>query len=100
MKVLNKKKKICEQCGSENLKDRRATYPLKVGNRDVEVQRVSIRECIDCHAFMPTEVVLSRLCRAVEERCGMSDAWRDYAMRSAKLLKENGEAFCPMICPF
>lgn len=66
MKVLNKKKKICEQCGSKNLKDRRATYPLKVGNRDVEVQRVSIRECIDCHAFMPTEVGQKKINRCTE----------------------------------
>lgn len=53
---MNKKKRICERCGSENLKARRASYPLKVGKRDIEVQRVSVRECLDCHTLMPTDV--------------------------------------------
>jgi YgiT-type zinc finger domain-containing protein len=66
MKVLNKKKRTCERCDSENLKARRATYPLKVGKRNIEVQRVSVRECLDCHTLMPTEVGQEKINRCTE----------------------------------
>jgi YgiT-type zinc finger domain-containing protein len=66
MKFLNKKKRTCEQCGSENLKARRASYPLKVGKRDIEVRRVSLRECLDCHKLMLTEVGQEKVNRCRE----------------------------------
>jgi len=37
--------------------------------------------------------VLSRLWRVAEDRRRMSDLWTDYAIRAAKLLKANWEAF-------
>ena len=53
MKVKNSKQS-CEQCGSQNLKNRVTTYPVKMGERQVNVGRVALKECLDCHCLMPT----------------------------------------------
>lgn len=49
------KKRLCEECNSSNLKARLATYPIKIGEKQINVERVSVRECLDCHALIPTE---------------------------------------------
>jgi len=64
---MSKVKRICEQCGSQNLKARLAVYPIKMENKEINVNRVSVRECLDCHTLMPTEKGKEKI-----ERCMMS----------------------------
>ena len=49
------KKQLCERCGSQNLKARIVTYPVQMGEKQINIGRVSVRECLDCNALMPTE---------------------------------------------
>jgi len=61
------KKKSCEQCDSQNLKAARVTYPINMGEKQINIQRVSVRECLDCHALMPTVAGQAKI-----ERCMVS----------------------------
>lgn len=47
-------KKPCEKCGSQNLKTHLTSYPLKIEDKQLNVERVSVRECMDCHHLHPT----------------------------------------------
>lgn len=49
------KKLLCQQCNGHNLKAKLVTYPVMMGEKQLNVERVSVRECLDCHAIMPTE---------------------------------------------
>ncbi len=51
MKTAKKSGKSCEACGGQNTKTHLATYPVKMDERELNVERVSVRECIDCHAI-------------------------------------------------
>ena len=42
--------KLCEKCGSKNLKNSRTTFTVIVAGRQMNVGRVSVRECIDCYS--------------------------------------------------
>ena len=56
--------KLCEKCGSKNLKNSRTTFPIIVVGRQMNVGRVSVRECIDCYSITPTKAGLEKI-----ERC-------------------------------
>jgi len=60
-----KKSRSCEKCGSHSLKARRTTYPIKIGEKQLDVGRVSVRECLDCHHLMPTEAGKEKLGRCL-----------------------------------
>ena len=62
-KSKGKMKQVCEKCGSPNLKNPIATYPVKVGEKQINVGRVAVRECLDCHWFMPTPTGQSKIDR-------------------------------------
>ncbi len=66
MKVTKKSGKSCEKCGSQNLKACRTTYPLQMGEKQINVGRVSVQQCLDCDALMPTKAGLEKI-----ERCSM-----------------------------
>ena len=53
--VPSKSKKACEQCSSQNIKTHLVTYPVKIGVKQLDVSRVSVRECMDCHTMIPTK---------------------------------------------
>ena len=38
-----------------NTKTYLTTYPLKIGEKQVNVARVSVRDCEDCNAIKPTQ---------------------------------------------
>ena len=65
MKTTNKTKKSCEQCGSQNLKACRVPYPVRIKNQHLNIQRVSVRECLDCHIFMPTKSGNEKIARSI-----------------------------------
>lgn len=48
-------KKICQNCGGQNLKIHLSTYPVKMGDKQLNVGRVSIKEYLVCHFLMPTK---------------------------------------------
>lgn len=54
MNTIKKSKKLCEQCGSQNIKACRITYPVHIGKKQLNIERVSVKECMDCHAIKPT----------------------------------------------
>lgn len=58
-------KKTCDVCGSQNLKARQKPYPVKLGDKTVEVQRVSVRECMDCFAIKPTQAGQEKIARCM-----------------------------------
>jgi hypothetical protein len=66
MKTTKKSKKTCENCGGNNLKACSTTYPVKIETKQLNVGRVSVRECLDCYAMMPTEAGKEKIERAVE----------------------------------
>jgi hypothetical protein len=67
MKTRKENGKICEQCGSQNLKTHLTTYPIKMDTRQLNVGRVSVKECLDCHHLKPTKAGQEKI-----ERCMMN----------------------------
>lgn len=63
--MSTKYKKMCDACGSNNLKAKRKPYPVVLGKKTVEVQRVSVRECMDCHAINPTQAGQEKIARCM-----------------------------------
>ncbi len=64
--TIKKNGKLCEQCGGLNLKAHLITCPIKVGTKQINVQRVSVKECMDCHFIKPTKAGQDKI-----ERCMM-----------------------------
>ena len=60
MKTL---RKHCEKCGGKNLKAHLATYPMKIGPKQLNVERVSVKECMDCHTLEPTKAGKEKIAR-------------------------------------
>jgi len=52
--TTKKAKNLCEKCSSQNLKARITTYPIELEGRQLNVERVSVKECLDCRAIMLT----------------------------------------------
>jgi YgiT-type zinc finger domain-containing protein len=65
MKTTKNSKKLCETCGGRNTKTYLTTFPIKVGEKQVNVGRVSVRECTDCHAIKPTEAGQEKIGRCM-----------------------------------
>lgn len=65
MKTNKKGDRTCEQCGGKNLEARRTTYPVKMEEKQLNVERVSVRECMDCHALMPTKAGQEKITRCM-----------------------------------
>ena len=56
--------RTCEKCGRNNLKNSRTVFPVIVAGRQMNIGRVSVRECIDCYSITPTKAGLEKI-----ERC-------------------------------
>lgn len=65
MKATKKSAKTCEACGGENTKTHLATYPVKMGEKQINVERVSVRKCEDCHAIKPTKAGQEKIGRCM-----------------------------------
>lgn len=55
--------RTCEKCGSKNLKTHLTTYPVKTGAKQLNVGRVSVRECMDCNTLTPTKAGQEKIAR-------------------------------------
>ena len=64
MKKTTSSKKSCVACGSHNLKTHLTTYSVQTGPRQLNIERVSASECMDCHALKPTKAGQAKI-----ERC-------------------------------
>lgn len=71
---MAKKKRSCEQCGSQNLKVTRATWPVNIPGKQINVQNVSVRQCQDCQATMPTEAGQEKIARSMLAMFSMFNA--------------------------
>ena len=67
MKATKKHRETCEKCGSQNLKASRTMYPVHIGGKQLNIERVSVKECIDCHSIKPTKAGQEKI-----ERCSMT----------------------------
>ncbi len=70
MKTIKKSGKNCEKCGGKNIKTHLTTYPLKLENKQINVERVSVKECMDCRTLKPTKAGENKI-----ERCMMTMAF-------------------------
>jgi hypothetical protein len=52
---MAKKPEKCEHCGGENLKSHPTTYPVVMGEKQVNIGRVWVRQCLDCNTMKPTK---------------------------------------------
>ena len=55
VKIKKTKKSCCAACNGENTKTYLMTYPVKLGKKQLDVGRVSVRECLDCGVIKPTQ---------------------------------------------
>ena len=52
-KSQSKRKKLsCEKCGATSFKNLITTYPLNFLDRQIMVQRVSVKKCLDCQTLL------------------------------------------------
>lgn len=65
MKAIKKLEKLCESCGGKNTKTHLTTYPIKMGEKQINVGRVSVRECMDCHTMKPTKAGQEKIGRCM-----------------------------------
>lgn len=54
MKSKKSIKNECGKCGSSNLKSKITTFPVHVGERQMNIGLVSVKECQDCLSLQPT----------------------------------------------
>ncbi len=52
---MNKKKFKCENCNSSEYKNKITTFPITFPGKQINVQKVAVRECIKCGIITPTE---------------------------------------------
>jgi len=67
MKSIKKPDRLCEKCNSKNIKTHQTTYPVMLGEKQVNIGRVYVRECLDCHHIKPTKAGQEKV-----DRCAMS----------------------------
>ncbi len=65
MKSTKKPKQSCEQCESQNLKSRITTYPMAMGQKQIQVGLVAVKECLDCHYLVPTNAGKAKIARCL-----------------------------------
>ncbi len=63
--TMNKNTKICTKCGSNNMKARSVTYPLKTGDKEINIGRVSVKMCMYCHDIRPTKSGKEKIARCM-----------------------------------
>ena len=51
--MTKKTSKSCDNCGGQNIKTHPTTYPVNMGEKQLNIGRVWARECMDCNAITP-----------------------------------------------
>jgi YgiT-type zinc finger domain-containing protein len=60
-----KSNQVCEKCGSHSLKARRTTYPIILGEKTINIERLSVKECTECHHQHPTPAGKEKIGRCI-----------------------------------
>jgi translation initiation factor 2 beta subunit (eIF-2beta)/eIF-5 len=55
----------CERCGGQNSKSHSTTYPLTIGEKQLNIERVWVKECLDCNTMKPTKAGQEKIDRSV-----------------------------------
>ncbi len=63
--MTKKSEKICEHCGGQNMKSHPTTYPVTIGEKQLAIQRVWVRECLDCNTMKPTKAGQEKINRGM-----------------------------------
>lgn len=66
---ISQSKKIklsCEKCKGTSFKNLITTYPLNLLNKQIVVQRVSVKKCRDCQTLFPTQKGKEKLDRCLQ----------------------------------
>jgi len=63
--MTKKSDKTCEGCGSQNLKSHPTTYPVNMGEKQLNIERVWVRECLDCNIMKPTKAGQEKIDRGL-----------------------------------
>ena len=53
--MTKKTSKSCDNCGGQNIKTHPTTYPVNMGEKQLNIGRVWARECLNCNAITPTK---------------------------------------------
>ena len=53
--MSKKSDKSCEHCGGQNIKSHSTTYPVILGEKQLNIGRVWVKECLDCNSMKPTK---------------------------------------------
>lgn len=84
-------KKSCDECGSNNVKTCLRVYPVKIETKQLNVNRTSVKECLDCSAMMPTKAGKEKIERAIMNFMTLmmrhNPTWTEHAMNSMDFLK-------------
>lgn len=65
MTQKSKSTKTCEHCGGQRFKSRSMTYPLKIADKQINIGRVAVKECQDCHEIFPTKAGQEKISRCL-----------------------------------
>ncbi len=63
--MVKKSEKLCEHCGGKNLKSHQTTYPLIMGEKQLNIARVWVSECLDCNTMKPTKAGQEKINRGM-----------------------------------
>ena len=63
--MAKKSEKLCEHCGGGNLKSHPTTYPVVMGEKQLNIGRVWVRECLDCNTMKPTNAGQQKINRGM-----------------------------------
>jgi len=65
MNTIKKSQKLCGACGGKNTKTYLTTFPVTIREKQLNIGRVSVRECLDCGALKPTRAGQEKIERNV-----------------------------------
>jgi hypothetical protein len=63
--MTKKSDKSCEHCGGQNLKSHPTNYPVTIGEKQLMIGRVWVKECLDCKVMKPTKAGQEKIDRNV-----------------------------------
>lgn len=63
--MTKKPSKSCDNCGGQNIKTHPTIYPVKMGEKQLNIARVWARECMACNAITPTKAGLEKIDRGM-----------------------------------
>lgn len=63
--MAKKSDKSCEHCGGKNIKSHPTNYPITMDEKQLIIERVWVRECLDCKTMRPTKIGQKKIDRSI-----------------------------------